>query len=129
MSKLILCLLLLFNINICKETEKVRIFTKSVGNEINVKLGEEFAISLSYISSSSNLWHFLNKNEVQETLQYLDYYEKRGYLPHHIVGYHTYAYFHFKALKETNKAVTLKFSYGTSWKGTQHITTFKINVK
>ena len=129
MSKLFLGLLLLFSISICEEPEKVRIFTKSVGNEINVRLGEEFAILLSYTSSASNLWHFLNKNEAQETLQYLRYYEKKGYYPNHILGYRRYAYFHFKALKGTNKAVILKFSYGPYWKQTQHITTFKINVK
>ena len=129
MSKLILFLLLLFNINICEEPEKVRIFTKINNNEVNVRLGEEFAILLSYHSGGKNLYQFFNKNETQETLQYLGYHETKSFEQRHILGYRRNAFFHFKALKKTNKAVILKFTYGRFWKSSKDFTTFKINVK
>ena len=55
----------------------------------------------------------------------------RHNLRFHIIGDRRNSYFHFKALKKTNKAVTLKFSFGRFWKESkyQRIETFKINVK
>ena len=131
MSKLILCLLLLFNIYICEEQENVRIFKKGgiTGNEINVRLGEEFAIEFQYFSRVGNLWNFLNKDETKDILQYLKHYEKSYLIPRHIVGIGRYAYFHFKALKKTNQAVILKFFDGKFRRENERVTTFKINVK
>ncbi len=134
MSKLILCLLFLFSIYTSKDPENVRVFERtSKDNEISVRLGEEFALKIvDHIRfRDASEWYFLNKNETQETFQYLRSYQRIEYLRFHIVGDRRNSYFHFKALKKTNEAVTLKFSFGRFWKESkyQRIETFKINVK
>ena len=131
MSKLILYLLLLFNISICEQTKKPRDFDYHGGfrDRIEVNLGEEFYINFRK-SSLDTSWFFLNKNDTQGSLQYLRYYNTfRGRLDH-IVGPIRYDSFRFKALKNTNEDVILKFNYGRFWKNTHSpTTTFYVNVK
>ena len=132
MSKLILCLLLLFNIYICEETKNVRVFTKDdAKNEISVRLGEEFALKFVANPSAGYSWNFLNKNETKESLQLLRTRNENPLGRLHIVGNPRNVYYYFKAVKETNEAVSLKFSYGRQWEKSNilPITTFKINVK
>ena len=135
MSKLILCLMFLISIYTSKDPENVRVFGRtSKDNEISVRLGEEFALKfVDYIRfGDASEWYFLNKNETQETFQYLRSYQGNEFLRKHIVGdLRKITYFHFKALKKTNEAVTLKFTFGRFWKESKYqtIETFKINVK
>ena len=133
MSKLILFLLILFNIYICEEPPKnVRVFEKkSRENKIDVRLGEEFVLKFVNHPGLGYTWNFLNKNERQETLQFLRSYEGSQYGRLHIPGNPRNVYYQFKAIKKTNEDVILKFYYG-SYKDrnlNKGITTFKINVK
>ena len=57
MSKLIICLLLLFNIYVCEETKDARVFTKKdAENEISVKLGEVFILKFENNQSTGYSW-------------------------------------------------------------------------
>ena len=134
MSKLILCLLLLFNICICEETEKTRLFTEEdAKNELGVRLGEEFSIKLKSNASTGYSWTLLNQDEVKAGIQLLKKsYENKptllGQKP--LLGAPGYTVFHFKALRASNGPVSLKFTYAKKLVNNNglRLTTFKIQV-
>ena len=131
MSKLILCLLLLFNICICGETGKTRVFTDEDAKiEISVRLGEEFTIKLKTYISTGYSWSLLNEDEVKVGIQLLKrYYESSS--NKRLTGDAGYTVFNFKALKASNGPISLKFAYYRKISNNNglRLTTFKINVK
>ena len=67
MSKLILCFVLLFNIYICEEIKQVRTFEeKDAWKELNIRLGEEFAIKTKAVMSGIFCWGLTNEEEIKE---------------------------------------------------------------
>ncbi len=131
MSKLIICLLLLFNICICEETVKTRVFTQEdAQSQLSVRNGEEFAIKLKSNASTGFVWKFLNEDEVKVGIQLV----KKSFenpsasnsIP--VIGASGYTLFHFKAVRSSNGPVPLKFSYARNTNANT-LTTFKILVK
>ena len=133
MTKFILCLFILFSIYICEEPPKnLRIFErKSKETTISVRLGEEFVIKLVNHPSIGFTWKFLNKNDVQESIQFLRSYEREQYGRIIIIGNPRNVYYQFKAVNKTNEAVPLKFYYGKYRNQylEKDINNFKINVQ
>ena len=131
MSKLIICLLLLFNIYICKETKDARVFTKKdAENEISVKFVKNLSLNLKIIKVL-DIHGNVNKEETKESLQLLRIKKVnpyKGTVP--IFGLPMNVFYYFKAVKETNETVSLKFSYGRHNSKTNILpnTIFKINV-
>ena len=134
MSKLILCLLLLFNIYVCEEESKIRIFDeKKDEKDISVKLGEEFALKFLSNPSTGYSWDFVNKQEVAGYLKLLRTKTERAYtgrMRNHLVGSPVNLYLYFKATNVTNEAVPLQFVYGKHWlkNANYPVTTFKVTV-
>ena len=124
MSKLILCFVLLFNIYICEEIKQVRTFgVKDAGKELNIRLGEEFAIkmprSITFSRSFNfnfNFWGLSNEEETKEFLPLL----RKIYQE---------STFYFKAIKVTNGPIFLQLSKSSITKKNIKSYTFRINVK
>ena len=131
MSKLILCLLLLFNICICEEIENTRVFTQEdAKSELSVRNGEQFTIKLKSNASTGFFWRFVNEAEVKVGIQLVKKSFERpsnaGSKP--LIGASGYTLFHFKAVRSSNGPVSLKFSYARN-SNENTLTTFKILVK
>ena len=127
MSKLILCLFLLFNIYICEEPKNIKVFEYNYGkdNLIKIRTDEEFKIKL-YEARPRTPWILFNKNETQKYLQLLKNYKGCEGRPHSAAGIRCYAYFHFKALKKTKEDKFLIYSLGNNG---QSFKIFKINIE
>ena len=110
MSKLILCLFLLFSIYICEEPKNIRVFDsrKDMGKVIKIRPGEEFKLKL-FGSPSRAPWILLNENEALEYLQLLRNFDHYEVYLLNVNGIRYYSYFHFKALKKTKEDLILKF--------------------
>ena len=132
MSKLILCLLLLFNIYVCTDTPDHRIFTQDdAANELNVRFGEEFYLKLKTNPSTGYSWTFLNQAEIDDTLTLLRTYSENPQLNSEkpLIGAGGFRYYHFKAVKKTKEPVSIKLSYSKSYiSSNSPTTTFKVNV-
>ena len=136
MSKLIIILLLLFNLYFCEETiDGVRVFEStnelSNKNEFSVRLGEQFAIKIKSNPSTGFSWSLVNEEEIKESLvfiksEYIDPSEDND-----IDGKPGFQYFFFKSLQSTEDPVSLEFSYhrGASTKNAVESRTVKINIK
>ena len=112
MTKLILCLLLLFNIYNCADT-KTLIFTKDdIKKKKQVKLGEEFAIKLENYKDYKDkgyLWKFINEVETKKYIRFLrQTTEKTKKL---LFGETEYTVFYFKTIFPSIGPTSLKFSY------------------
>ena len=114
MSKIIICLLLLFNIYICEEPPKnIRVFEKnSKENKITVRLGEEFVLKFVNNPGFRYSWRFLNEDETKDTIKFLRSYDGELYGRLNILGGAMNVYFQFKAIKKTKEPVALKYYYG-----------------
>ena len=131
MSKLIICLLLLFNICICEETVKTRVFTQEdAQSQLSVRNGEEFTIKLKSNASTGFVWKFLNEAEVKKGIQLVKKSFERPSSSDSkpLIGAPGYTLFHFKAVRSSNGPVPLKFSYARNTNANT-LTTFKILVK
>ena len=115
MSKLIFCILLLLHYYNCQNLDNVKIFKiprKSDSfEEFKVKKGEIFALQFSSNPSTGFSWHFLNKDEVSDSLQLLTSKYVAPKTPVNLVGAGGYMYYYFKGVEVTNETQTLKFSY------------------
>ena len=116
MSKVIICLLLLFNLYFCQEKiDGVRVFEStnelSNKNEFSVRLGEQFAIKIKSNPSTGFSWSLLNEEEIKESLVFI----KSEFIDpsedHDIDGKPGFQYFFFKALQSNEEPVSLEFSY------------------
>ena len=137
MTKIIFCLLVLLNLYNCEKIDGIRVFEMdkktSNSNEISVRMGEEFAIKFYSNPSTGYSWQFLNKDENNESIKFIrsKFVDPPSAGPIHIVGRGGYMYYYFKALKVTNGAKVLNFSYNRHWikKSNNIVTNFvKINV-
>ena len=116
MSKLVIYLLVILNFYCFCE----RIFTQTdleaKNNELDVKLGEEFALQFKSNPTHGSHWTFLNEDKVRDSIQflrskYVEYPINSKFLIIRILKKGGYDYFYFKAKKVTNEAQTLIFVY------------------
>ena len=113
MTKLILCLLLLFNIYNCADI-KTLIFTKDdIKKAKNVKLGEEFGIKLENYEKQGYLWRFVNEVETKKYIRLLrQTTEKTKKL---FFGETEYTVFYFKTIYPSTLPTPLKFCYNRKY--------------
>ena len=112
MSKFIICLFFIFNLYNCEQKEETLIFevnpNASKEKELNVKVGEEFAIKL-YCSSTS--WVLLNKNEKESITFLKSEYQAEHYDGEELgLGRRGYLIYFFKANEITKEPKLLKFT-------------------
>ena len=109
MTKLILCLLLLFNIYNCADT-KIKIFSiDDIKKEKIVHLGEEFGIKLENYKKQGYLWRFVNEVETKKYIRLLrQTTEKTKKL---FFGETEYTVFYFKTIFRSIGPTSLKFCY------------------
>ena len=130
MSKLVIYLLVLLNFYCYGE----RIFELSAlntnKNEVDIRVGEEFVVTVPSNPNYGIEISFVNKDEVSDSLKLIrDAFIPLGnlkYLDTVIV----YKYFFFKAVKVTNEAQTLKFANIRRWEKQTNTAdyTLKVNV-
>ena len=127
MSKIILCLFLLFNIYACEKPKNIKIFDNRDGkdNLIKISSDEEFKLKL-YCGPMTIPWILLNENETQKYLQLLKNYKNCVGFFHRPGGMSCYTYFHFKALKKTKEDLILKFRLGND---DNRVDAYKIKVE
>ena len=116
MSKFIFCLLLLLNYYNCQNRDKARVFeiprsSDSKLEEFKVRKGETFALQFYSNPTTGFSWHFLNKDEVSDSLQLLTSKYVARKTPFNLLGASGYMYYYFKGVEVTNETQTLKFSY------------------
>ena len=109
MSMLILCLFLLLSLCNCGKIFEIS-NTMTNKYEFEVKKGEEFALKFESNPSTGFSWHFLNLDEVNDSLELLRT-SFEGPNDPKIRGKGGYMYFHFKAIEVTKEAKQLQFSY------------------
>ena len=136
MCKIVIVFFLLFNLYICEEeNDGTRIFEVSqqlIGKDVfNVRLGEKFALKFKSNPSTGNSWAFLNEDEVNDVLLFIESKLLNPYAGqiNPPIGSGEYELFYFKAIKETDEAISLNFNYGKSSKNNAlYSSVVKINV-
>ena len=113
MTKLILCLLLLFNIYNCADT-KIKIFSiDDIKKEKIVHLGEEFGIKLENYEKQGYLWRFVNEVETKKYIRLLRQdTEKTKKL---FFREAEYTVFYFKTINPSTLPTPLKFCYNRKY--------------
>lgn len=129
MSKTLLLLLLLFSFYSCEAVNGNRVFEIAQSNtDLEVRAGEVFGLKFHSNPSTGYSWHFLNQEENDETIKFIETkfvnpYDKQ------IIGKGGLLYYYFKALKVSNEEITLKFSYSRSFKNDNPAATHLIKIK
>ena len=116
MSKFIFCILLLLHYYNCQNLDNAKIFkiprkSDSKLEEFKVRKGETFALQFYSNPTTGFSWHFLNKDEVSDSLQLLTSKYVAPKTPVNLVGAGGYMYYYFKGVEVTNETQILKFSY------------------
>lgn len=120
MIQIILCLLLVVNIFNSENTD-IKMFEinnlKSNENQFTVNSGEEFALKIYLNLSIGNSWVFTNKNEIKDSLTFIksDIQLIREEEYNYLSGRRGYIYYYFKALKETDEPIMIKFCDTLTW--------------
>ena len=115
MSKTLFLLFLLLNACYLEDHDNVRVFEieekQYNGDEIKIRYGEIFALKFYSNPSTGYSMHYLNKDEVNNSISYLTskYVSQTSEIPVDGLGGHEY--FYFKGVKVTNETQTLNFSY------------------
>ena len=130
MSKLVIYLLVLLNFYCYGE----RIFELSAlntnKNEVDIRVGEEFVVTVPSNPNYGIEISFVNKDEVSDSLKLIrDAFIPLGNLKN-LDSVIVYKYFFFKAVKVTNEAQTLKFANIRRWEKQTNTAdyTLKVNV-
>ena len=127
MSKLFLCLILLLGLYNCETYEGIKVFEiqRDVNGEsttdISVSQGEEFALKFRGNPTTGYTWVLLNTEDVEGSLQATNF-DSDGIADYVadskdklLVGGAGSFYYKFKAVKVSNEAKVLKFSYERTW--------------
>ena len=127
MSKLFLCLILLLGLYNCETYEGIKVFEiqRDVNGEnevdISVSQGEEFALKFRGNPTTGYTWVLLNTEDVEGSLQATNF-DSDGIADYVadskdklLVGGAGSFYYKFKAVKVSNEAKVLKFSYQRTW--------------
>ena len=130
MSKLVIYLLVLLNFYCYGE----RIFELSAlntnKNEVDIRVGEEFVVTVPSNPNYGIEISFVNKDEVSDSLKLI----RDAFIPldnlKNLDSVIVYKYFFFKAVKVTNEAQTLKFANIRRWEKQTNTAdyTLKVNV-
>ena len=115
MSKLVIYLLVLLNFY-CYGKKVFDLNALNTNkNEVDIRVGEEFVVTVPSNPNYGIEISFVNKDEVSDSLKLIrDAFIPLGNLKN-LVGAGGHKYFYFKALKVTNEAQTLKFANVRSW--------------
>ena len=127
MSKLFLCLILLLGLYNCETYEGIKVFEiqRDVNGEnevdISVSQGEEFALKFRGNPTTGYTWVLLNTEDVEGSLKATNF-DSDGIADYVadskdklLVGGAGSFYYKFKAVKVSNEAKVLKFSYQRTW--------------
>ena len=127
MSKLFLCLILLLGLYNCETYEGIKVFEiqRDVNGEsevdISVSQGEEFALKFRGNPTTGYTWVLLNTEDVEGSLKGTNF-DSDGIADYVadskdklLVGGAGSFYYKFKAVKVSNEAKVLKFSYQRTW--------------
>ena len=127
MSKLFLCLILLLGLYNCQSYKGAKVYEitrDSNGNnevDINVSVGEEFALKLKGNPTTGYTWVLLNPEDIDESLEATNFGSDgiAEYVSNSknklLDGAGGYFYYTFKAIKVNYEVKPLKFSYRRLW--------------